>query len=213
MANIIVFGDSIAHGYWDLHGGWVARLRKDLDKQNTKANCDEQYSLYNLSIPGDNSSNILDRFNHEIKRRVWGDKLTLIFAFGINDSVYIRKQKKHRVGQRQFKENLQKIIKLARKYTLKIYFVGLTPVNQKLVDPMLWSPNESYIEKDVEKYEQTLKEFCQENELQFIELMKAFKKQDYEKLLFDGVHPNSKGHELIYEIIYKHLAKQSILNL
>ncbi|MDD2822618.1 MAG: hypothetical protein PHQ59_00920 [Candidatus Daviesbacteria bacterium] len=32
MANILVFGDSVAYGAWDPKGGWVRRLREVIEE-------------------------------------------------------------------------------------------------------------------------------------------------------------------------------------
>ena len=34
MTCLLVFGDSITYGAWDLEGGWVQRLRSFIDKKN-----------------------------------------------------------------------------------------------------------------------------------------------------------------------------------
>ncbi len=48
--QILIFGDSIAHGIWDNNGGWVARLRKFI---NSKLMDDDFYCLlYNLGVDG-----------------------------------------------------------------------------------------------------------------------------------------------------------------
>ncbi len=69
MAGILVFGDSISYGAWDIEGGWVSRLRKFLDKKNlSEENFD--CKVYNLGISGDNSSGVLNRFEFETRQRI-----------------------------------------------------------------------------------------------------------------------------------------------
>ena len=87
MSQILIYGDSITYGAWDTEqGGWVARLRKFLDN---KADEDEKYYylVYNLGISGNNSTDILSRFEFEAKQRVREEGETIIiFALGTNDS-------------------------------------------------------------------------------------------------------------------------------
>ena len=65
MDKILVFGDSIAYGKWDNHGGWVARLREYVDK---KFNIGKggNVQVYNLGIPGEVAVRMVDRVKQEL---------------------------------------------------------------------------------------------------------------------------------------------------
>ena len=54
----IIFGDSIAYGLYDNELGWSYMLRRKLIKN---------HFIFNLAIPGQNSNNILDKFEIELK--------------------------------------------------------------------------------------------------------------------------------------------------
>ena len=60
--TICIFGDSIAWGASDLEfGGWVARLRNYLETEKYDS------SIYNCSISGDSTQDLLKRFSNETK--------------------------------------------------------------------------------------------------------------------------------------------------
>lgn len=61
--RVLVFGDSITQGFWDLDGGWVARLRRTYDKQMIEGVNDDPPSLFNLGVSGDSSDDIVTRFD------------------------------------------------------------------------------------------------------------------------------------------------------
>jgi lysophospholipase L1-like esterase len=118
LTKILCFGNSITYGYCDIElGGWVQRLRKFLDekvKQNTKL----YFEVYNLEIPGDTTEDLLKRFKTETKARLIEldkEDVIIIFSIGINDSQYIHDEASLRVPERKFKENIKKLISLAKK--------------------------------------------------------------------------------------------------
>ena len=79
--HIGIWGDSITSGANDYEkGGWINML--NLSSKNNK----EYTIIYNLGIEGDTSENLIKRFEVECKAR----KINVVlFAIGINDSLYI----------------------------------------------------------------------------------------------------------------------------
>jgi len=63
----------------------------------------------------------------------------------------------------------------------------------------------------IEKYDSILKTICSKKKARFIETFQSFKKENYEKLLEDGDHPNSKGHEKIFAIVRDFLVSEKII--
>ncbi len=210
MANILVFGDSIGQGYYDVEGGWVDRLKRYYLEEEIKQKWEQSVNIFNLSISGDTSKEILSRFKRETIPRSWESHETIfIFAFGINDSITI--DQRNKVPTPKFKSNLSQIINYAPKYSKKIIFLELTPVEEYKVTPMPWSPTESYYEKEVEKYDKILKQVCKKNNVVYLELFKQTSKEEFKKYLDDGVHPNSKGHKLILETVKNFLEEKKYI--
>jgi lysophospholipase L1-like esterase len=211
MRQILIFGDSITYGAWDKEGGWVQRLRKFLDEKNLMYP-DFYCLVYNLGISGNNSEDLLKRFEFETKQRLKEDEETIIiFAIGINDSQFVYSENKHRVPVDKFKENIQKLIQLAQKYSSKIIFVGLTPVDETKTTPIPWNTDISYKNKYIQKYNETIKTICRKNKTYFIEIFEKLKELNYQELLDDGLHLNSSGHKKIFEII-KDFLNANVIN-
>ncbi len=117
--KILIFGDSITYGACDREGGWVQRLRKFLDEKNLTENDD--FSLYNLGVGGDNTEDILKRFEPETKARIDEEEETVfIFAIGINDSQFVHGKNRLRVLPEKFKNNIQVPIGAAKQFSHKI---------------------------------------------------------------------------------------------
>ena len=209
--RILVFGSSIVFGFWDLQAGWVNRLRMFTDLKTLK---DPKYdrSVYNLGVSGDTTRKLLDRFENEIKARLKEkQEIIIIIEVGINDSYVYNKTKEKKVSEDEFRSNLQNLINVAKKYSSKIFFVGLNLIEEQKVNPVPWHPEISYIEARIRLYDVIAREVCKKNNIDFIDIMKEFIKRDYKKLLEDGVHPNTGGHKVIYEVVKDFLNRKGII--
>lgn len=191
--NICVFGGSIAYGAFDQEkGGWVNRLEAMLD------DC----KIYNFGIIGDTTEDLLERFDTDIAKK---NPDMIIFSIGINDSMYIPKDKNNRINLDKFKENIKKLMEKASRITKKVVFVGLVPVEESKVSPIPWRPSCHYLNAEIEKYNQAIDDLCKANGMIFVDINSEMKKINYPELLNDGIHPNSKGHKFIAQRILKEL--------
>lgn len=187
--KICIFGDSITEGFYDDEkGGWVNRL-KILRKDD---------EIFNLGIAGDTTNDLLARIDADIE-----DKKPdmIVFAIGINDSIYLPAEKRNYVEFEKFKENLKRLIEKAKAFSDNIIFVGLTPVDENLTMPIEWEAEMYYTNDEVGKYDDAIKEICKKEGLKFVDIFSEMIEIDYVKLISDGVHPNAQGHEWMSRII------------
>lgn len=212
MPQILIFGDSIAYGAWDTEGGWAERLKIFSNKKSI-ASCLEFYCpVYNLAIDGDTVDGIIKKIDNETEERLLEKETIIFFATGINDSCFVKSTAKLLVSPDKFKNSIQKLIICAKKYSSKIIFIGLTPVEETKTNPIPWSTTgKSYNNINIKKYDRIIKNICLENKIYFIDILKEFEKVNYKNLLEDGLHPNTKGHEKIFEIVKNYLTKNKII--
>ncbi len=207
MPRILVFGGSIIWGAWDLEkGGWVNRLRLFFDNNNLTESMFD-YSVYNIGVSGDTSSDLFRRFEIETKFRL-REELIFIFGVGTNDSAWVHSKNNFWVPPNEYEQNIRKLISLARKFSSKIVFVGMLGVDEPRVDPIPWDTDKSYKNEYIKKYDTLLEEICKEEKVGYIKL---FGKVPNE-LLEDGVHPTSKGHQKIFEVVRDFLIKNKLVN-
>jgi len=139
MVKILVFGDSISWGAFDNDcGGWVERL-KIYFWQNYK---EKEISVYNLSVSSNDTRGVLEFLENDIKKitQIAPEELILLFSIGSNDPMYTNEKNNILVPVKEFKDNLQKIINISKKYSNKIIFTGLMKIDDKLTQP--WNKNE-----------------------------------------------------------------------
>ena len=182
---IAVFGDSIAFGEHDSKGGWATRLKKD-------------FKIINRSICGETTIGLLKRLKQSL------DELhpdIIIIALGMNDSS--RFYKNHRVPLKDFKKTYLLIVELSKAYAKKVICLGLTKVNESLVNPIPLETVSSYDNTSIKKYDEVIKKIAKKNKSKYVYLFNLLEKKDLE----DGLHPNSIGHLEMYKLIKKELKK------
>lgn len=184
--NILIFGDSITWGAYDpRQGGWATRLRNYFEEK------DNDTDVYNLGISGDTTADLLARIEVEAKSR---EPILIIFAIGINDAQFVHSTNSLRTSLDEFQQNLAKLLTIAKRYTDKIVFTGLTRVDETKTNPIPWNTDKSYTNENVERLDNAIEKFCEKNRLKFIAMRNVIANDD----LIDGLHPNTKGHIKIF---------------
>ncbi len=186
-SSICIFGDSTAWGAWDLEkGGWVNRLWLDTGIRED----DDYVEIYNCSISGGTSDTILERFENEAKIR---NADALIFQTGGNDASYENTPDNFLVPIDIFRENIEKIITKAQQITDKIIFMDLKNCDESKTMPVSWI-NIFYTNENITRYSKVMEEVCNKNGVLFMNI-NTLENNDFE----DGLHPNSSGHEKIFQ--------------
>ncbi len=216
MSKLFFIGDSITTGAWDEKGGWANRLIGQVMEMTMQAGFKEGafYCMpYNLGVSGDTVVDILPRLADEIQCRIapedTHETIQIVYAIGVNDSVYMVEEDRPRFTDEEFRQNLQHLVKLSQQLTKHICFIGLPPVNDDLLNPIPWAPEKAYIAERVNRFENIIGQVCSENNLSFLPLFETWLQlPDWKDYLIDGVHPNSKGHELLAKQIGEFLINE-----
>lgn len=206
--RVLVFGDSITQGCWDVEGGWVERLRKHYDyKQLENLHDNDEPTIFNLGISADNSEDILQRICPEIIARTRHGVLPIvILQIGVNDSA--SGQESDHVDIEKYKTNLEEIVSKTKKLCTRMIFIGSSACDETKTLPVFWK-NVDYCNKEISAYEKAMQQVAQAQGIQFIPLFDQFKKalNSDQDLLSDGLHPNGEGHKFIANIIRQGLDK------
>jgi lysophospholipase L1-like esterase len=200
-----IFGDSITEGLWDSKGGWADRIKAYVQAEEVKSGIKNYNEVYNLGVDGNTTKQLLERFEVETKARLWPDEeYAFIFAIGTNDTLH-RNNAEFESTPERYENELNQLTTLAQKYSSKIIFVDLLPVDESLTNPIKSSSTgKCYTNERISLFNQTLYNFCEGHSLLCIKINETFE-QDYKNLLTDGIHPNDEGHELIANTIKPNL--------
>lgn len=207
MHAIVCIGDSIVFGRGELpNNGWVGRLKEYHEKQ------DNLNWIYSLGISGDTSEKIFGRIDTELKYRKpigINEKFSVIIGGGTNDTKASEKNGKVQIPISRFRKNIREIIKISRKYAHNLIFLGLLPVDEDKTTPI--EGDKFYYNERLEEYNDVLKDICKKEKVLFIEFFPFWIKLDYKILFIDGIHPNSKGYDLMFKDIKSRLLKERII--
>lgn len=204
--KILVFGDSITQGFWDMSGGWPAKLKKYSDKK-----FDGDYNKFDhvfpLGISGETTQGVLNRLQNEVESRTKPtDDFMIIFATGVNDTRVTSGVPETHI--RDFSQNIQALLDLAHKYTDRVLIVGLTPVIDDRTTPLSWNDQIHYTQQRVLEYDMALRIIAEANKVDYVDVMNPLLElQKKEESMSDGIHPEKNGHALMYKLIKKHVAK------
>lgn len=196
--KIVVFGDSISWGAFDGEQWWrVERL---------KAKWFEEwfhFSVYNYSISGNTTEGILRQLDSSIETllRIEPGEIICIFAIWSNDASLWNSTWNHSVEADIFTENIQLLIKKAKKYTSRILFVSSLYADESLTVPVHRDNRYSYKNNEFATYMSIVKAFCDTAWVEFLDIQWVLSVQD----LLDGLHPNAEGHRKVFKSVYKYL--------
>ncbi len=198
MVKILVFGDSIAWGAFDnKQSGWVERLKTFFLQDYSE----KGIGVYNFSVSSNDTRDVLEFLESDIDKidKIEQEDYVLLFSIGSNDLRYINERNNVLTPSKEFEENLQKIIRVAKEHSKKIFFTGLMKVDDKLTQP--WNKNEFWENVDIKNYNDIIENICKKNQINFIPLFDLINESE----LSDGLHPNAEGHEKIFNYIKKYL--------
>ncbi|MCW8966124.1 MAG: GDSL-type esterase/lipase family protein [Candidatus Pacearchaeota archaeon] len=191
VINICVFGDSVPFGRIDPeNGGWVQRLKFYIEKQGL------YNKVFNLGVPGDTSRDLINRIENETRVRKHD---VIIIQIGFNDSVDIKG--KMNVKLNEFEENIDKMIKISKKFTDKIIFLGLSNCDE---EKTLKIKDFCFKENNLERCDAKINKICDKENITFISMRDVL---DIKEDLEDGLHPNALGHEKIFKRILPFVEK------
>jgi acyl-CoA thioesterase-1 len=202
IRHIVILGDSTTFGLNDRSGlgGWVGRLKVWFETKQRA----EFGALFNLGISGATSEHLRDRAPIELKHR---KPDLVIIDIGANDAMHIGKPNAaHWVPPQRFYSNLLFLIASARRYTKKIVLLTPMPCVESKTTPVSWG-SYYYTNTDLKKYSEIIKTVARKERVKVLDLFGEWQSIPNKKFMPDGVHPNAKGHALLYKQIKAFLQK------
>lgn len=206
--RILVFGDSITYGAWDSKGGWVDRLKQDLNQLyiETGDHINHCHQVINLGVGGDTSTGVLKRIEAETQARYspsW--PCIIVIAIGTNDSRSVDEPGNLQTPIEVYEQNLKQIIELAKQHSNQVLLVGPFPLAEEEVP----FKNYYYSQAALRQYDEIITRGAEQASVTKVEMFELIiKRTDLAKLFFnDKIHPNDAGHELIASLVKPELEK------
>ena len=208
MFGILCLGDSIVFGRGEKPAtGWIGRIKNDFEKKAFNR------CLFNLGYPGETTKSIKNRFKIEIENRIRNpdlkDKFIIMIGLGINDSRALDSPDNVEVSLDLYKKNISDLVKIAKKFKSEVILLGLTPIDENRVCPF----NNLYFSNSrISEYNNILMEISSKEQIYYIDFLNKMKIINNLEISGDGLHPNSKGYEIMYGIIKEFLEKNKLVD-
>ncbi len=212
MHNIIVFGASITQGAFDGEGGgWVSRLATHTFQQTIDSkDFDDKSLVFNCGISGDTITRLEKRYAQELEpRMLWGEPCVAIISIGINDSQVEVATGATKIPLDEYRASLTRIVQYLKKKQCAVFFVGLGAVDESKVNPKPWDLGFAFQNQSIRKFDVAMQEVAIAEGATYVTVLDIF--EDSMELIPDGIHPNAKGHRMMFERVKEHLEKGGIL--
>ena len=189
--RIAIFGDSIAAGEVDPdNGGWAGRLRAAVRSADSRAR------VFNFGVSGDDSASLLERFQPQCMA---SSPSKLVIGIGINDTKHAGDSS--RVDSLRYSLNVEKLISQALEVTRDVTFIGLTRVDESRTTPISRAPLTIFENELIIAHDTVLQSVCHNRSMGYIPMFDLLTEGD----LADGLHPNSAGHQKMFERIRNYI--------
>ena len=187
--KIAFLGDSITKYGWVLENGYVRRVAQGLSLSG----------IHIKPIPAGISSNTSYDMLLRLDRDVLDKKPDVVFFMGgINDIFF------NTVDLEGYKNNVNTIVNKIKQSGAKPIIINITLITEDINTPQ---------NKRIDEYNEFLKEYTTQNNIQFIDINTIFKNElkKYNNpryiLTVDGVHLNDRGHQLLADAILAEFLK------
>ncbi len=153
--------------------------------------------MYNLGVSresaGESTTELLKRIIVEAKVR---EPNLILLTSGINDIRRIGgKDNPPRTSRDEFEKNIHDMIAQTRSVVQEILFISPCQITDKES-----SKGDFFLNTDLKAYSDITKRVCEEEKVPYLDIFQEWENKDYTSLLCpDGVHPNSKGYEAVFE--------------
>lgn len=183
--KIVCIGDSLTYGY-GVHSEecWVELLHRSLNIE-----------IINKGVNGDTTTGILSRSHRDILEL---KPFYVIIMAGTNDLLL-------NYSLDNIIDNIKFILKETKSNSI-IPILALQPPVIDTLAKIYWDKYIDYrkINEHLFQYAENIKTFTDENDINVIDFYAAFiNRGNTANLYSDGIHPNSKGHKLMFETIIK----------
>ncbi|OGL36667.1 hypothetical protein A3E49_01320 [Candidatus Saccharibacteria bacterium RIFCSPHIGHO2_12_FULL_49_19] len=204
MTQVLFFGSSSVYGVGGELGSAADYLKCDLHAAMYGANgIGEHHAIFNLGISGASTEDLLDRMPKELQHRSQKGKTIVFFSGGGNDTKFLSNPDDTSMDE-QYRQNLQKIVNLLKKFRVDIVLYGMTPVDETKTNPRIHADGTKvyFFNRSRKRLEKIMEAVAEQNRIEVIPLIEETEKLGWLDYLYeDGLHPNTKGHKWIADKI------------
>ena len=206
MKQVFIVGASIAYGVGGAGGGWGELIKHYAHGlMYEDGGVGEKYEVFNFAKPGETVDFILDTFPDQLKQYGRGGELTTVVSVGGNSSKAVDTPDNFVSTVEEYVAEMKKLLTLL-KTASHVIIVSNSYVDESKTNPKLNPLNgtKSYFtNKRRSEFRAALKKLCEEQSVTFVDADGGISPEEWKEhyLYSDGLHPNTAGHQYIFERI------------
>lgn len=215
MKQIFVLGASYSFGIGAQREGWAGLLKEYLHKKMYSSDgIGDQYELYNFSKPGEPTKFTLNTSRFLLEHYCRNKSAIILVNTGANDSRAANTPTNYLNSLPQFQVELEALITELKKFSDTVLFIGNCPVDEKRTNPKTnpFDGSKSYFTNSrLNEISLSTQRICHNKHIPFIKV-NVDKDEWIKNCLFrDGLHPNQKGHQIIFDTVLSYLEQNELL--
>lgn len=202
MTQIFIFGASIVHGVGAEEAGWADLIKRKIHSTMYSENgTGEKYEVYNFGNPGATIGFVLKTFEQQIKNYQKDGKKVVIISVGMNNAKATGTPDNYASTVNEYKDQMQELLQKIKSDVDHVICVGLTPVDEKKTTPLRTGGSYFWNER-VQEFNAAFAKVASESTIPFVNFILDPEEWSSTYLYKDGLHPNQKGHQLIFEKVF-----------
>jgi lysophospholipase L1-like esterase len=209
MKQFIILGASYAYGVGGQSGGWGNLLKNHLhNKMYSEGGEGEKFEVFNFAKPGATTQFVLDTSPDLLTHYCRNKSATIILNIGANDAKAVNSPTNFLTTLPKFSNQLELLLDALIEFSEDIIFAGDCPIDEAKTNPKVnpFDGSNSYFTNSRrEELKEITLELCRDKEAHYLQI-EVDKNEWIQTCLFrDGLHPNQKGHQLIFNQLISHL--------
>lgn len=207
MKQYFLLGASSIYGVGGSNGGWAELFKSYLhNKMYGPTGVGEKYEVFNFAKSGATIDFVLKTFPEQFKNYGRNENSTIIVSVGGNNSKATGRPDNYVSTLEEYENQVKELILMLQKYSNNIIFANNGYVDESKTNPKIspFDGSKSFFTNSRRLiFRSSLRLLCDEYGINFIDVNVNQEKWINEYLYKDGLHPNDKGHRLMFEKIIK----------
>lgn len=206
MAQIFIFGASTTYGVGAEDAGWADLIKRNLHQtMYAKGGVGE---IYNFAKPGATADFVTKTFKHHIEQYSKNRKKIAILSVGMNNSRADGSSDNYISSVGDFKIEMEELLRQMKEKVHHVLCVGYTSVDESKTAPKHnpISGGVSYFWNNrIQEFNEAFAGACEKEGIPFVAIDTTPEAWKKEYQYSDGLHPNQKGHNFIFEKVFPKL--------
>lgn len=205
MKQYFIVGGSTVYGVGGEEGGWADMLKRHMHKQMYGQNgIGDEIEIYNFSKPGVSSQFLLDTYPEQTKHYGRDGEITTIVSVGMNNAKASGEPDNFICTLEDYEQQLRQLFNMFEAHSHEVICVGFHFIDETKTHPRISSVNGTrtyYSNARIAKFQAVTNVVCGDVGAKLVKI--SIPKQEWisEYLYSDGLHPNKRGYEEIFNKI------------